>query len=579
MARPGASVTGPLPRAALGGLWAGIALFLPYAAASLLRSLASPYVVQDDARQHVFWTYRFVDPGLFPSDLIADYFQAVAPLGYARLYEAAAAAGLDPLLFSKLLPVALGLFATYYCYRLAYALWPSVSGAVLATVFLNLMLWSADDIASGTPRAFVYPLLLACLYYLRAGRTVPLLVALALQGVFYPQSLFVTLGVVALQAVRWDGWSPRLQRDRRVLARVALGLVVGVAVLAPFALATSQYGPVVSRAIARTMPEFLQGGRSEFFSDNWLNIYLGGSHRGSLWPIGLKPGIGLGLLVLAVALRRNRRQLDAASPGPSLRLIWELVAVSLALYALAHLLLFALHLPSRYTSHSLRIALALVAGLSAGSFLQALRQEAAARGWPAAGRRLVSVQGVALVALLLYPPAKAAMGRLAHDLRYRTGEAPGLYETLSRTPADARLATLSWEGNYVPTLARRSVLAAREYAIPYHLGYFREFERRERATIAAQYTDDPAALARFIADFGVTHFLVDHGAFEVGYLAPSNRNRWFTQYAEETARARSLLEQGREPVLASLAPECRVWQDDRLVLISAACVAERLAAR
>ena len=101
------------------GLWLSIALFFPYAVASLHRALASPYVVQDDARQHVFWAYRFVDPGLFPGDLIADYFQAVAPLGYSMLYEAAAAAGIEPLLLSKLLPVALGLIATWYCYRLA----------------------------------------------------------------------------------------------------------------------------------------------------------------------------------------------------------------------------------------------------------------------------------------------------------------------------------------------------------------------------------------------------------------------------------------------------------------------------
>jgi hypothetical protein len=575
MTPPETDRTTPLPRDAWQGLWLGFALFLPYAVASLLRSLASPYVVQDDARQHVFWTYRFVDAALFPGDLIADYFQAVAPVGYSLLYEGAAAAGLDPLLFSKLLPVALGLVATYYCYRLAYALWPSVAGAVLATVFLNLMIWSADDVASGTPRAFVYPLLLAALYYLRAGRTLPLLAALALQGIFYPQSLLVSLGVVALQALRWDGRRPGLQRDRAVLLRAALGIAVGLAVLAPFALATSQYGPVVSRAVARTLPEFLQGGRSEFFSDNWLNIYLGGSHRGSLWPIGLKPGLGIALLVLAFGLRGNQRR-SGASHGPDLRLLWEVLAVSLALYVLAHLLLFKLHLPSRYTSHTLRIVLAVVAGQSAALLVRWLRQAPTAGGWRDAARRLASIQGVALVAVLAYPLVKAGMGKLADDLRYRTGEAPGLYEALARTPLDARVATLSWQGNYVPALARRAVLAAREYAIPYHLGYFREFERRVRATIEAQYTDDPAVLAGFVATYGVSHFLVDGNAFEAGYLEPYGRNRWFTQYAEESRVARDSIVAGRRPLLAVLAPACAVWQDARLSLVSARCLVERL---
>lgn len=569
--------TGSLPPDARPGLWLGLVLFLPYAVAALARSLASPWVVQDDARQHVFWTYRFADPALFPGDLIADYFQAVAPLGYTLLYRGAAIAGVDPLLFSKLLPVALGLLATYYCYRLAYALWPSVAGAILATVFLNLMVWSADDLASGTPRAFVYPLLLAFLYYLRVGRTAPLLAALVLQGMFYPQSLLLSLGVLALQVLRWDGGRPRLRTERRILLRVGLGFAVGIAVLAPFALATSQYGPVVTREIARTLPEFLQGGRSEFFSDNWLNIYLGGSHRGSLWPIGLKPGIGIGLLVLALGLNRNRRRHLPPGPEPDLRLVWEILVVSVALYALAHLLLFKLHLPSRYTSHSLRIVLAIVAGQSAALLVQFLAGQKAGGGWPALGRGLASVQGVALVALLAYPLGKAAVGDLARDLRYVTGTAPGLYRALLAAPKDARIATLSWEGNHVPSLARRSVLAAREYAIPYHLGYFREFERRVRATIAAQYTRDPAVLEAFVTGFGVTHFLVDRTAFEPGYLDPSNRNRWFTQYAAEAAEARAALQSGGPPLLAQLASDCSAWSDARVALIDAACVLERAA--
>ena len=445
---------------------------------------------------------------------------------------------------------------------------------MLSTVFLNLMLWSADDVASGTPRAFVYPLLLAFLYYLRAGRTLPLLVVVALQGLFYPQSVLISLGVLTLQVLRWDRRRPALQRNRDVLIRAGLGVVVGAAVLAPFALATSPYGPVVSRAVASTMPEFLQGGRSEFFSDNWLNIYLGGSHRGSLWPIGLKPGLGIGLLLLASALSRNRRRSPGAGPDPELRLLWEVVAVSLALWILAHLLLFKLHLPSRYTSHTLRIVLAVAAGQSAALFLTAWRREAAG-DWRAAIRGLASLQGLAIVGLLAYPLVKASMGRLAHDLRYRTGEATGLYEALSREPGDARVATLSWQGNYVPALSRRAVLAAREYAIPYHLGYFREFEKGVRATIQAQYSDDPAVLAGFVATYGVTHFLVDHNAFEAAYLEPSNRNRWFTQYTNEAGSAAATVRVGRRPLVARLAPSCTVWQDAGLALVSARCLVEK----
>ena len=53
---------------------------------ALHQAFASPYMVADDAREHVFWMFRYVDPNLFPHDPTADYFQALAPSGYATLY-------------------------------------------------------------------------------------------------------------------------------------------------------------------------------------------------------------------------------------------------------------------------------------------------------------------------------------------------------------------------------------------------------------------------------------------------------------------------------------------------------------
>jgi len=41
-------------------------------------------MVQDDAQQHVFWMQRFLDQRC-SQDLIADYFQSVAPAGYRYL--------------------------------------------------------------------------------------------------------------------------------------------------------------------------------------------------------------------------------------------------------------------------------------------------------------------------------------------------------------------------------------------------------------------------------------------------------------------------------------------------------------
>src|SRR6266481_8646099 len=70
-------------------LWfvASLIYALACAGLGLRQAFAAEYVVQDDARQHVTWLLRLTDPGLFPRDLIADYFLSLLPAGYRALYR------------------------------------------------------------------------------------------------------------------------------------------------------------------------------------------------------------------------------------------------------------------------------------------------------------------------------------------------------------------------------------------------------------------------------------------------------------------------------------------------------------
>ena len=49
--------------------------------------------------------------------------------------------------------------------------------------------------------------------------------------------------------------------------------------------------------------------------------------------------------------------------SPDVVLLGQLTVASFIMFGAAHLLLFRLHLPSRYTQHSLRFVLALAAGI------------------------------------------------------------------------------------------------------------------------------------------------------------------------------------------------------------------------
>lgn len=138
-------------------LWFGLSLLVAvlFALDGLRLAFQSPYTVHNDARQHVFWMQRFLEPSLFPADLIADYFQSVAPLGYAMLYKLFASLGIDPLVLNKVLPGIQGLLATIYCFRVCTQVFPIPFAGFLASLLLNQNLWLRDDLSSGTPRAFI----------------------------------------------------------------------------------------------------------------------------------------------------------------------------------------------------------------------------------------------------------------------------------------------------------------------------------------------------------------------------------------------------------------------------------------
>ena len=346
-------------------VWLSLSLLLTalHGALGLIDGFDSRYAIQSDARQYVTWMVRYQDPAYFPNDLIADYFQAVTPPGYSAFFGWLTAAGADPLIVAKLIPVALGLAVTAYAFGLCLHLLPSAPAAFLATVILNQNLWMTDDLISATPRAFGFPILVAFLYYL-ARRSLPgTVVTVALGGLFYPQVAVIAAGTLVLSLLRWRNGRPALTRDRHDLLICAAGVLAALALLTLSASRASIYGPAMPADEARTLPIFLPGGRAEFFFNDPWQFWVERQRSGFLrQPFG-PPAIWAGLLLpILVLMRRSfplaARLADGARPLP------QLLVASFALFLLAHALLFRLYLPGRYAQHSVRIILSIAAGLA-----------------------------------------------------------------------------------------------------------------------------------------------------------------------------------------------------------------------
>jgi len=462
------------------------------------QAFLSPYVINDDVRQQIFWMARWLDPALYPADLLNDYAAAYVPAGVKALYFVAAkGAGCDPLLFSKILSGIL------LCV-LALGLWGigrSLGGRGLGLACASmawLMPFFLKNISGGLSRSFASPLLALFLWAWLRRRGTGMALTLLVEAVCIPYIAIVCAGCCCLDAAvsrigRRTGPAFPARPWHGLVLAVAAGLVWRM----NHALALDGFGPLVSGFAVLGRPEFSATGRLALFplpNPFFDLIYWPFESIGLFLDIGLAAGI-VSLVVLLPVLVRGGRRAPWAAVSPKLRPVAFLLAGSLVLYALARGVAFALFVPDRYITYSLNLLYAL--GLAV-----CLRWALA----PAVcSRRRAAV-------LLLVAAGLGAWRLTGAGLYDYSRDAP-LYTAVAALPKDALVAGNPDVLDNVLTFGRRNVLASFELAHPWNQGYWRRFEPRLVDQVEAYYAKDPAAVRELVRDYGVTHIVVRDADF------------------------------------------------------------------
>ena len=537
-----------------------------YAILGLKQAFSAEYIVQDDARQHVFWMMRFVDPELFPNDFIANYFQSVAPAGYSTLYKLAATIGIHPLFFHKILPLFLGLISTYYCFGLCLEMLPVPMTGFIASLLLNQHMWMTDDLASTTPRAFIYPIFLAFLYYLSRSSLLPCLGALALIGLFYPPYALVAAGSLVLRLLCWENGGLRLSGDRSNYLFCTTGLGVIFLVMLPYALDNSEFGPTYTAAEAKQMAEFAPDGRTPFFHPNPKDYWLTGRGSG-MFPKSLFTPVThcVGLLFPLLLVLRSAFPL-ANQIQRQIWLLLQLFLASSAMFFAAHATIFKLYQAGRYTAYSLRFIVVLITAISLTLIIDGVGHWASKTATTFHFKSLVALitTGIIAVAVMLYP----CFAKKFPTVGYVEGKMPALYNFFEQQPKDILIASIATDTDHLPTFSQRSVLVAKEYAVPYQKGYYSRYRQRLNDLIRAQYTPDRAVLQSFINSYGVDFWMLDRNALTLEYVKDEG---WLNQF-DSIPEARLSLEQGKIPALASAMTSCAVFQNQIVVVLDASCI-------
>ena len=529
---------------------------------ALRQAFASEYLLADDVREHVFWMFRFVDHRLFPQDPIADYFQSLAPIGYATLYWLLARVGIDPLLASKLLPSVLSLFAAGYFFALALRVFRSPAAATLAAILFCQCLWLNSDLSSATPRAFFYPLFVAFLYYDVRGSMIGVLVTIGLEGILFPPAALLSLGVLALNCLHWEN-GLRLGPGSRAYLVFAAAFGLILVCLWPYLHSVGAFGPLVTYTEARQMPEFGPDGRVPFFFPSLWGYWVSGN--GGLHTPPTRPPWFFAAFLWPL-LRRFPNQFPLLKEVPrGARPLSQIAGAALLLFVAAHVLLFRLYLPNRYTQPTVRVLLI----LAAAGVMLALLDAALLWAEKRSERRLfVSAVGVVGLSVVLLGAVAAFPLLLSHfpTNSYIKGTDPNLYHFFARQPVTIRIASLSDEANNLPTFCRRSIIIGAECAVPFHPAYYLPLRERGLQLALAQYSADLSIVQQCVRDQRIDFWLLDRSAFSRNY---SHHCRLLRQIRMSAPDQPLSTVHGVPPVLQRPPPESVAFEDAKFVVLDA----------
>ena len=514
---------------------------------------SEPTMIQDDSRVYLIWMQRFVDPDLFPNDWMAKYFHSVTPWGLGTLYWLGSRVGIAPIVFSKLLPTGLSVLLAWYGYRLTLALFPVPIAGFFSSLILLQSCWQRDDIASASPRSFWALLLAAFLYYFVKRSWIAATIVVSAMALFCPLAAVLVALWLSLRGL----WG--LLKTRSIQRSEWLILGITIAVLMPYVFSQSEFAPTVTAIQARSMPEFLPGGRLPFFYPNPIRFWLDAPDSGL--QITFDPAmIGLGLLLPLFARYKDRFS-ELQQLKPDWVVLPQIAGTGLIGFFLAHAMFVKLHFPSRYTTHSWRVAMAIAAGIVIAigfNWVKSLQN-----------RWMMSAIVAFGCAIVLFPHLA---WKHFPDTGYGAGDYPALYDFLKTTPKSTLTAYLGEDGSNLPMLSERSTLTAQEYAVPFHLGYYLPIRQRAIDLITAQYSETLEPAKQLIRQYNVTHWLLDSAAFAPDYL---RSYRWFRLFEPVVSQAIAHLNAGKAPAIQQVMGKCTISKPAGVTVLDSACILQQ----
>ncbi len=527
-------------------------------------ALTSQYMINDDARQLIYWLQQFRDAELFRGDLLTVYARHFSSLGFILFYRALAPF-IDPLLLSRLLPLLLFPLACGYLYRLVLLIGGRYAALLAALSCLASPILLARTVG-GLPRAFAFPLLLAFLYYLLKRQYLTTAILLFAQALFYPIIFFASAPVALVPIVR--AWMKKgsLRPGRRELA-IAAGIIISLSFLGHRYI--YRYNPLIGKTVTRGemagQPEYTAAGRFPILPvpplyrgaantfgagtaiphslAKSLSPLCGGRATGALAVI-----FSWGLLFfLLYEILRKRISLPLE--------LGALLLSALLMYKLADLFLFKLFLPMRHLEYPLPLLAMITLSLAAAGL--------PARARPGKARLLLQAALVALMLLGSTPRNLVGLGLM--DMGYLKR----LCEHLKAYPKGTVIAAHPVLADGIPMFSGRTVFLKHELSNVWYDNYWRAIKRRTFDLFDAYFAEDLEEVYLFCRENKVDYLLIDGRHYKKSFV-----ERGVFYFEPFNTYLRRLVATRKRYALANIPPAAKAYSEGEIFLVAAETIKE-----
>jgi hypothetical protein len=461
-------------------------------------SLWSPWVVNDDVRQQVYWMQKWQDHDLYQNDILSQYAQNYVPYGVQAVYFIVSDL-INPLQFTKVLTAILFVVSAGLMFSLTKRLSDGYSG-LFAVCLMFLFGTFLGNISGGLSRAFVFPLMLAYLYFFSLEKYLAACLVIMIQALFNPYLFLLCTGSQIIFLFHFlsktlpDPGLGDLSSPRNILSMFLLHtpLMAGGAFmgLKYVFFKSPLFGDIVTRTDMLGKAEYTAAGRFEILPvpSVFFELLRPFVEKLPLTGLGIAAGV-LALLLIGIlfvqGFIQNKMRFDFAK----LQIFIYLFAASVLLFFLSNFLLLKLFIPSRYMEYSIVIIYCVSGGILLKSVIFSLEN-----------KKIIPVIAIVLIILGAF--------RLQGVGIYDYSKHETLYRFLEKTPINSLIAGHPKIMDNIITFSKRKAFVTFELSHPWAKKYWEVITPRTYDFFRAYYASDPGEVKAFCINHKIEYLVI-----------------------------------------------------------------------